>query len=202
MAAKSEERSELDPRYAAVAARAVNWDALLWQMPALTIAAQAFLLFIALAGDTAPLARIVALSLSMGSLYLAAISMARQRQTSIIDAQTLENYERQAGFAKGELQYGPKWRNRRNKTEIGYPFIERLTLLKHRKKKASSGRKKRPRTAFGAWMVGFGILFAIDLALIVIAIWFPILLGQPDTPPVRPVEVLAPTPSTAPPPSP
>jgi hypothetical protein len=40
------------PAYQAVATRRMQWDALLWQVPSLSLAAQAFLLTISVDGDT------------------------------------------------------------------------------------------------------------------------------------------------------
>lgn len=56
--------------YAAVAARRTQFDNLLWQVPVLTITAQAFLFTIALGADTQPVARIISCVLSLLITFL------------------------------------------------------------------------------------------------------------------------------------
>ena len=51
--------------YPIVAARRSQWDQLLWQVPVLTLTAQAFLFSIALAHDTTRMARFIACLLSL-----------------------------------------------------------------------------------------------------------------------------------------
>lgn len=157
---------EIDPRYNAVAARAANWDTLLWQMPALTIAAQAFLMTIALGAGTSQAPRIIALTISIGTLFLAIVSMARQRQSSITDARILAGMELNAGFAPDQRAHGESWRDARNATEIGYPDLEWVRFQP--RTPTGSLTVKRATTAFIVWVNAFLIFMGIDLLLIVL----------------------------------
>jgi len=130
----------------------VNWDALLWQIPALTIAAQAFLFVIAIGAGTSPLARVVALVLSICTLFLSALSMAKQRQSAIADATTLADFERRIGIPEDQIEYGPGWRDRRNNTKLGYRMWEWLRFPRY--------------TAFAFWIWGYTLIALIDVVLI------------------------------------
>jgi hypothetical protein len=103
------------PVYQAVAARRMQWDALLWQVPSLGLAAQAFLLTIALGSDTSRTSRVLASCLAVVAALLSLHLLIRHRQTEVTDAHWLAAYEQQHF---GITAHGPEWRNRRNATVI------------------------------------------------------------------------------------
>lgn len=84
--------------YQVVAARRASYDTLLWQVPVLSLTAQAFLFTIALAADTEPLARVVAALLSIVATVLSMLLMGKHRMNEIHDAEWLAVFEREHGL--------------------------------------------------------------------------------------------------------
>jgi hypothetical protein len=106
------------PVYQVVAARRMQWDALLWQVRALSLTAQAFLLTIALGPDSSRLSRLLTSSLGVVTAFLSLHLLTRHRQAEVTDAHWLAQYEKQHF---GVTAHGPEWRDRRNATVIpGY----------------------------------------------------------------------------------
>lgn len=103
------------PLYQAVAARRMQWDALLWQVPSLSLAAQAFLLTIAFGPDTSLTSRLLASGLAVVAALLSLHLLIRHRQAEVTDAHWLAAYEQQHF---GTTVHGPEWRDRRNATVI------------------------------------------------------------------------------------
>ena len=103
------------PVYQAVAARRLQWDALLWQVPSLSLAAQAFLLTIAFGPDTSRTSRLLASGLAVVAALLSLHLLIRHRQAEVTDAHWLAAYEQQHF---GITAHGPEWRDRRNATVI------------------------------------------------------------------------------------
>lgn len=89
------DRPELDLMYQAVAARRLQWDNLLWQVPVLSLTAQAFLFATALGADVHNWARALVALLSLIISVLSILLMGRHRQGELIDAHWLERYEQQ-----------------------------------------------------------------------------------------------------------
>lgn len=79
--------------YQIVAARRLHWDQLVWQVPVLSLTAQAFLFTIALGSGSSRLARAVAAGLSVIASFMSIELMSRHRQAEIMDAVWLESYE-------------------------------------------------------------------------------------------------------------
>ncbi|MGP3924768.1 hypothetical protein [Streptomyces sp. 8N616] len=135
--------------YQAVAARRMQWDALLWQVPALSLTAQAFLFTIALGPESSRYARVIASALAIVMSVLSLHLMARHRQAEITDAHWLADYERRRF---GDPVHGPMWAQRRNQT----PTARWLTRYR----------------GFSVWMTGlsaFGIAALTTLALALFA---------------------------------
>jgi hypothetical protein len=106
------------PVYQVVAARRMQWDALLWQVPSLSLAAQAFLLTLAFGPDTSRTSRLLASGLAVVAALLSLHLLTRHRQAEVTDAHWLAAYEKQHF---GTTAHGPEWRDRRNATVIsGY----------------------------------------------------------------------------------
>ncbi len=83
-----------DPLYEVVAARRLQWDGLLWQVPALSITGQAFLMTIAFGADTSRTARIIVSSLSILWAYATLHLYANNRRAELVDAHLLEDHEK------------------------------------------------------------------------------------------------------------
>lgn len=79
-------------QYQVVAARRLQWDNLVWQVPVLSLTAQAFLFVTALGGGD-KWSRVIASVLSLAVTFLSITLMARHRQAELTDAHWLEQYE-------------------------------------------------------------------------------------------------------------
>jgi hypothetical protein len=79
--------------YQVVAARRQQWDNLVWQVSALSLTAQAFLLTIALGGPSSQPARLFASFFSVVVSFLCITLMTRHRQSEIHDANWLASFE-------------------------------------------------------------------------------------------------------------
>jgi hypothetical protein len=99
--AKAETQSPQDvllAQYQVVAARRQNFDAMVWQVPALALTAQAFLMTIALGPGTGHLARIGAGLLSALAALMSVQLLLRQRVHEVADARWLHDFERRHGW--------------------------------------------------------------------------------------------------------
>lgn len=96
----------------------MQWDALLWQVPSLSLAAQAFLLTIAFGPDTSRWSRLLSSGLAVVAALLSLHLLIRHRQAEVTDAEWLAEYEKKHF---GTTAHGPEWRDRRNATAVpGY----------------------------------------------------------------------------------
>lgn len=99
--------------YQAVVARRLQWDTMLWQVPTLSLTAQAFLFTIALGPDTTRVSRTIAALLAIVISVLSVTLMARHRQAEITDAQWLQDNE--AAFPPEMRVHGKNFIARRMK---------------------------------------------------------------------------------------
>lgn len=83
--------------YQALAYRRAVYDTLMWQVPALSLTAQAFLFTIALTATTGALARGLAMLLSAAVAASSLQLMAKHRFHESLDARLLEKLERRLG---------------------------------------------------------------------------------------------------------
>lgn len=107
---KNESSGTLGPElvYQAVAQRRLQHDMLMWQVPALGLTAQAFLLTIALGGGSSRTARILAALLAAISTGLSMQLMARHRWHEATERAWLEAFERRHGLDPVHcVQYAP-----------------------------------------------------------------------------------------------
>ncbi|MFC5788932.1 hypothetical protein ACFPPE_03600 [Agromyces tardus] len=145
--------------YGTVAARRLQWDNLLWQVPVLSLTAQAFLFTIALGGDTATLARLVACSLSLLVTILTVGLMGRHRQAELTDAHLLRDLE--ADFPEALRIHGEPWRKRRNETRIDAGLLDRVIPM---------------WPMYKAWTYGLLFFGAAAIGVAVVAVAWPDLL--------------------------
>lgn len=109
-------------RYQVVAARRLQWDNLVWQVPVLGLTAQAFLFVTALDGGSRH-AKVVASLLSIMTAVLCVTLMARHRQGELADAHWLEAYERDHF---GAPVHGPSFKGRRDPHDLHAGLVGRL----------------------------------------------------------------------------
>lgn len=137
-----------------MAARRLQWDSLVWQVPLLSLTAQAFLFTIALSGDSRQTARIIACLLSLLVSFLCITLMARQRQAELADAEWLKDFEEQ------------HWPD-----EIP---VHGLTFQRQRRdlirEKGRPERWIRPIRGYRTWIIGQLAVATCALAVLVIAI--------------------------------
>lgn len=138
----------------AVAARRAQWDNLVWQVPVLSLTAQAFWFTTALGVGVSRTARVVSALLSLIVTLLSPSLMARHRQAEVADALWLQACERNV-IGSSEPVHGPAWRVRRDATNIDAGWIGRFTPM--------------PR-AYGTRAIGLSLLSVAALAVLVVAI--------------------------------
>lgn len=115
--------------YQVVAARRLQWDSLVWQAPALSLTAQAFLLTITLSPDYGVWPRRLAALLALAVTVMTMNLLARHRVSELTDAEFLEGFEKRhaqwlgaamdRGRHDGELTgpiHGDNFRIRRDDT--------------------------------------------------------------------------------------
>ena len=105
--------------YAAVAARRTQFDQLVWQVPVLSLTAQAFLFSIALSPAATTTASAIACVLSFLMTVLSLHLMVKHRQAEIADSQWLEQYERQLLSDRGFPwpMHGTAWSDYRKRID-------------------------------------------------------------------------------------
>jgi hypothetical protein len=143
--------------YAAVAARRTQFDNLMWQVPILSITAQAFLFTVSLGADTSQASRIIAASLSLITTILTLQLFVRHRQSEITDAHWLEDREL---AVLGESFHGRTWQESRNETDpSARPFSSLAALGGYR-----------------TWSIGLLLFGFASLVILVLAVGWPQLL--------------------------
>jgi len=155
-----------DAIYAAVASRRAGFDNMAWQVPIISLTAQAFLFTIALGPDSRPYARLISASLAFVVSLLSMLLLARHRQADIADAQWLADLEKRRGRASKQRMaaHGSVWRERRENTEIHRGFN---WMTRHR--------------AFVVWEVGLLLFGIAGLAVVIVTLVAPGLLEAPPS---------------------
>jgi hypothetical protein len=151
--------------YAAVAARRTQFDQLLWQVPVLSLTAQAFLFSIALSPDGTRTTRIIASLLSLVMTFLSLHLMVKHRQAEVADSQWLEAYENKFPAPVGAPKWpmhGRSWADYRNSID---PNIGRL-----------GGLSKF--TGFRIWSWGLSAFGMAAIVVLLLTIFMPGWLGS------------------------
>lgn len=138
--------------YNAVAARRLQWDSLLWQVPTLSLTAQAFLFTIALGADSSRTARTVSCLLSLMVTFLSVTLMARYRQGELNDAHWLERFEKENGLP---VAHGKQFSRDRAGEPLQAGWIGRLIPLV---------------PGFKTWVIGLS-LFGLAAILVLTLTW-------------------------------
>jgi hypothetical protein len=139
--------------YQVVAARRMQWDNLIWQVPVLTLTAEAFLFTIALSSGNSRLARLISSSLALIVAFLAVHLMARDRQAELTDADWLRQYE-EANFDRSF--HGRPWQEARSRISV-------LGWVTH-------------LPGFLVWVVGFSLFAAAAFTIFLVTLVDPSLL--------------------------
>lgn len=84
--------------YEVVAFRRMQYDGMMWQVPTLSLTAQAFLLTIALGPDSRPAARIISGLLSAVIALISVQLMSKHRRHEEADSRWLEKFEQDRGL--------------------------------------------------------------------------------------------------------
>ncbi len=150
--------------YQAVVARRLQWDNLVWQVPILSLTAQAFLFTIALGGDSSRVARVVASLLSLVATVLSVTLMARHRQAELFDAHWLEAFEVRY-FGKERAVHGRAFRAARNAEPVDAGWLDRIVPL---------------WPGYRTWVIGLGLFGLAAVAVLVLTALAPeALVAQP-----------------------
>jgi hypothetical protein len=139
--------------YSAVAARRLQWDNMLWQVPTLSLTGQAFLFTIALGPDSSRTARVVACTLSIVMTILSMHLMSRHRQAEHTDARWLEEHE---STRFGRSWHGRTWATQRNR-EHGSGLLARFK-------------------GFQVWMGGLAVFGIAAVTVLVLTAFWPSIL--------------------------
>ena len=109
-----------DAIYSSVAARRAGFDAMAWQVPIISLTAQAFLFTIALAPDSSFIARMMSAVLALNVTVLSLILHAKHRQADNADSEWLEKLEGKNRYIKKRqlVVHGLTWQKRRDEAQI------------------------------------------------------------------------------------
>ncbi len=145
--------------YAAVASRRLQFDHLVWQVPLLSLTAQAFLFTIALSGDNSPTARTISAGLSLVVTLLSITLMARHRQAELVDAHWLRDYEACVLKVEPRWQSHVKhWQARRDQQGLNAGWLGSLVPL---------------LPGFMTWVIGLALFGVAGLAVLVLTLVAP-----------------------------
>jgi hypothetical protein len=136
--------------YTIVAQRRMQWDSLVWQVPVLSLTAQAFLLTIALSSGNGQFARVISAGLAMCAAVFSMNIMASHRQAEIMDAHWLQAYEEANDLP---ALHGQPWAAGRRDIRVARGIDQ--------------------FRSFRVWMFGFSLFAVAALASLVIALVAP-----------------------------
>ena len=149
--------------YQAIASRRLGQDSMMWQVPALSLTAQAFLFTIAL-GSSALASRFIAAFLALVIALISMQLMAKHRHLEVIDSKLLEEFEKKmlehGKFYPYPFSIGPHARSKSRGEAVG--------IRANRFVRAPS---------YKIWMFGLGLFAIAAIGVIVIAFINPGLLG-------------------------
>lgn len=150
--------------WATISARRTSYDSLIWQTPALGLAAQAFLLTLALGSDTSALGRAMSAGLSLALSVMVIQLLLKHRQGEFLDALALERIEKRLDFEGrvGALPHGhPSARNTDDEQDRAANELRALAPWPRRFWKMSSVRL----WVTGQWVFAGVAFFVIVLVL-------------------------------------
>ncbi|WP_328406261.1 hypothetical protein [Nocardia sp. NBC_00403] len=137
--------------YQAVADRRLQYENLLWQVPAVSMTAQAFLFSVALSQGIDPFPQILAGILALNVSVISIMLMASHHRAESRDAQWLEQFEQQELGAGAWSAHGAAFRTQ----YIADPDAGWVDNLIHL------------RLVFQVWVIGLGLFGFIAILMIV-----------------------------------
>ncbi|WP_330252953.1 hypothetical protein OG874_44140 [Nocardia sp. NBC_00565] len=137
--------------YQAVAERRLQYENLLWQVPAVSLTAQAFLFSVALTQDIDSFPQILAGLLAMTVSVISIMLMASHRRAESRDAQWLERFEQQELGAGAWGAHGAAFRSQKIADPDAGWFANLINL----------------RLMFQVWVVGLGMFGLVAILMIV-----------------------------------
>jgi hypothetical protein len=136
--------------YQAISARRLQWDNLIWQVPFLSLTAQAFLLTIELSSGTHGDPRVIAAALSLVTTCLSVYLMTRHRRLELMDSEWLEAWEQRHGVS---AVHGKSYQKAKKAMHHGGGVLAAI-----------------PKT-FVIWSVGLS-LFGVVAIVVMFVTWF------------------------------
>jgi hypothetical protein len=144
--------------YSIVATRQLHYNSLLWQVPVLSITAQAFLFTVALDGSSARTARIIAAVLAIATAAVSMQLMSRHRQADVSDSHWLADFE-DRHFTEDLRVHGRHFKDRRDRQDAG-------------------GWLARFPYSFVIWMVALGLFGGAAMLVLVLGLIWPSVLAS------------------------
>jgi hypothetical protein len=144
--------------YQALTARRLTYDTMLWQVPSLSLTAQAFLLTISLGADSSRLARLISSILASAAMGMCLQLMAKYRHLEIIDARIAEKLERDLSRSTGQWPQIHSPPSQRAKTANVAP--KRFVAL----------------SSYRLWISGVLLFLVADLLIVLLALVAPQIL--------------------------
>ncbi|MFE9324811.1 hypothetical protein ACIHDR_18225 [Nocardia sp. NPDC052278] len=150
--------ADLDAVYRTVADRRLQYENLLWQVPALSLTAQAFLFSISMGADNDSIARIASSLLALIVSFISIMLMASHRLAERKDALWLERFEDQQIGAGTWGSHGPVFETQYQNVDLDGGWLDKLIPM---------------RQMFTVWVVGlacFGVaaIFMIIRTLVAV----------------------------------
>ncbi|KAA1120169.1 hypothetical protein PGT21_037226 [Puccinia graminis f. sp. tritici] len=143
--------------YQVVAERRTAFDNLLWQVPATSLTAHAFLFSISLAADTGRFARIASMGLCIVITVLTLHLFTRQLQAEDADHRWLADFEERHQIEYYDRAHGDRWRDYRAQKPAGAGRLGWLAM--HR--------------SYPLWSKGMLIIGFLAVAILILAIFHP-----------------------------
>ncbi|WP_433755094.1 hypothetical protein [Nocardia sp. CA-135398] len=131
--------ADLEMVYQTVADRRLQYENLLWQVPTLSLTAQAFLFSIAMAAASDSIARIASSLLALIVSIISIMLMASHRLAERKDASWLERFEQQQIGAGAWGAHGTVFETQQQNVELDVGWLEKLIPM---------------RQMFTVWVVG------------------------------------------------
>lgn len=162
--------------YNVVAQQMQQHDLLMWQVPVLSLTAQAFLLTIVLGGSSAPTSRVLASSLALLASVLSMQLMAKHRWHVQVERKWLADFER-----KHQLDQFHKFTDvkavRPKASGQENSLIPRLAQAASRAFKNLSWTLIK-RSSFALWQVGLGLFGIVAVLCLILSVVQPSLLAH------------------------
>jgi len=143
---------DLGMLYQVVADRHLQYENLLWQVPTLSLTAQAFLFSIAMAAGNDPVARIASSLLALIVSIISIMLMASHRLAGRKDALWLERFEQQGLGAGAWGAHGPVFEAQQDIADLDAGWVGTLIPM---------------RQMFTVWIIGLGCFGVTAIFMIV-----------------------------------